>query len=242
MRTTRPAARSAVLARHALAPGLLGLAAMMALGTFILVARAAQAQTPTATATATTTATASPTATGTGTATGTSTATPSRRLELAPIESVEVQVLKSQPPQYQVAVKSGLPGGCAQFNSISADRSGMRIDVTVWNSMPVGNVPCTAIYGYHDSTLNLGSDFAPGTYTVVVNANGNRPMTTTFTTDAGGSAPGGATPTAPRPANTGTGGLGTQVEAMDAIIGGSAMAAALLALSIIVIRVPRRRG
>ncbi len=232
MRTTRPAARSVVLARRALSPNVLALAALIALATFVLVARVAQAQTPTGTATPS------------GTATGTATATPARRLELAPIESVEVQVLKSQPPQYQLAVKSGLPGGCAQFNSISADRSGTRVEVTVWSSMPVGNVPCTAIYGYHDSTLNLGSDFAPGTtYTVVVNADSNRPMTTTFTTAAGGSAPGGtATPAVPQPANTGTGGLGTRVEAMDAIIGGSAMLAALLALSVLVVRVPRRRG
>jgi len=229
MQHTRPVA--AVLTRRALAPRLLGVAALLALATFVLVARAAQAQTPTATAEA------------------------GRRLELAPIESVEVQVLKSQPPQYQLAVKSGLPGGCAQFHSISAARSGNRVDVTVWNSMPEGNVPCTAIYGYKDSTLNLGSDFVAGTtYTVVVNTNGTTPKTTTFTASAAAPtptatatpAPAGPTPTptVPLPANTGTGGLagGKQVDAMDAAIGGTAMLAALLALSLAAIRVPRRRS
>lgn len=232
MRTTRISALAATRAR--LAPGVFGLAALLALVTFVLVARGAQAQTPTAT--------------------GTATATPERRLELAPIESVEVQVLKSQPPQYQVAVTSGLPGGCAQFDSIKADRAGTRIDVTVMNSMPVGNVPCTAIYGYKDSTVNLGSDFTAGTtYTVVVNAAGNASKTTTFTAQGAGATatptPAGPTPTptataptTPRPANTGTGGPAAGMDAMDAAVGGSAMVAALLALSLVAARVPRRRG
>lgn len=228
MRTPRTIALPAP--RAVLPPQILGLAALVALAAFALVARNAQAQTPTATGTAT------------------ATATPERRLELAPIESVEVQVLKSQPPQYQVAVTSGLPGGCAQFDSIKAERSGTRVDVTVMNSMPVGNVPCTAIYGYKDSTLNLGSDFAAGTtYTVVVNAAGNTSKTTTFTTQSTGTAtpsPAGPTPTpapsTPRPANVGTGGPG--VDALDAILGGSVLLAAILAASVVAVRVPRRRG
>jgi hypothetical protein len=229
MRHARP--NTVALTRSTIAARVFGIAALLALVTFVLVARATQAQTPTAT----------------GTPTATTTAEPGRRLELAPIESVEVQVLKSQPPQYQLAVQSGLPGGCAQFHSISAERSGTRVEVTVWNSMPVGNVPCTAIYGYKDSTLNLGSDFAAGTtYTVVVNQGADRPMTTTFTTAAAGGATPTATPTpaVPQPANTGTGGIagGMEVDAMDALIGGSAMLAAILVLSVAVVRVPRRRG
>lgn len=225
MRTPRIIAL--VVTRASLAPGVLGLAALIALAPFVFVVRDARAQTPT----------------------GTATATPERRLELAPIESVEVQVLKSQPPQYQVAVTSGLPGGCAQFDSIKAERSGTRVDVTVMNSMPVGNVPCTAIYGYKDSTLNLGADFAAGTtYTVVVNAAGNASKTTTFTAQSAGTptpAPADPTPTpalpaTPRPANVGTGGPG--VDALDAIVGGSALLAAILAASVVAIRVPRRRG
>ena len=150
-----------------LTPRLLALAAAIALGASILVTSTTHAQTPGATGTP------SPTA------------APARRLELAPIEAVEIQIAKSLPPQYAVRVTSGLPGGCAAFDSITASRAGTRIDVTVMNSMPVGNVPCTAIYGYKDSTVNLGSDFAAGTYTVVVNAAGSRPVTKTFTVGDG---------------------------------------------------------
>lgn len=175
------------------------------------------------------------------------------RLELAPIESVEVQVLESQPPQYVVTVTSGLPGGCAAFANIAAARSGTRVDVTVQNTMPAVSIPCTAIYGYKTSNLNLGSDFVAGTpYTVVVNGSSASSKTTMFTAQgvsqatptATATVPAGAsaTPTAPRPANTGTGGLdgGTSVEALDAVIGASAMAMALVAVALIVTR-PRRR-
>jgi hypothetical protein len=244
----RATTRSAALTRSSLAPRLLAIAALLALATFVAVARGVQAQTPTATPTGT------PTATGTAVGTATATPTPARRPELAPIEAVEIQILKSQPPQYQVAVTSGLPGGCAAFENISFTRSGARIDVTVMNSMPVENIPCTAIYGYHDSSVNLGSDFVAGTtYTVTVNGAGSRPMSTTFTAEPASQAPGatptpaGPTPTplVPQPANVGTGGVtapGTEVEAFDAIIGIGAFASAAIALSLLVVRVPRRRG
>jgi hypothetical protein len=42
--------------------------------------------------------------------------------------------------------------------------------VTVLNWMPTGNPPCTMIYGSYELTINLGSDFRPGTtYSVSVN-------------------------------------------------------------------------
>lgn len=235
---SRETTRSEALRRGAVAPRLLAMAALLAVAMFAMVARGVEAQTPT----------------GTGTVTPTATPTPDRRPELAPIEAVEVQILKSQPPQYQVAVTSGLPGGCAAFENISFTRSGTRVDVTVVNSMPVGNVPCTAIYGYKDSTVNLGSDFVAGTtYQVVVNGAGSRPMSTTFTAQPASQTPGatptpaGPTPTplVPQPANVGTGGVdqpGQQVEAFDAVIGIGALASAAIALSLLAVRVPRRRG
>lgn len=229
----------AMIRRSPLAVRALALAALGALAAFVLVAQGVQAQTPSATP--------SPTA------------TPARRLNLAPIESAEVQVLKTQPPQYQLMVTSGLPGGCAAFDSISAKRDGARIDVTVMNSMPTGNVPCTAIYGYKNSTLDLGTDFAAGTtYTVVVNAAGERALTKTFTTASAAPAPGGTAaptpaapptrPAAPAPANVGTGGVsdsatgGSEVSALGAALGASTLLAAALAASVIAVRVPRRRG
>ena len=239
-------ARSTVasLSRSGLAPRAFAIAAFLALGVFMLVAQGVRAQTP------------SPTATPSATS------TPERRLELAPIEAVDVQILKSLPPQYQLMVTSGLPGGCAAFDSIKVDRTGTRIAVTVMNSMPVGNVPCTAIYGYKESSVNLGADFAAGaTYTVVVNEGGPRPVTKTFTTASVAPAPDASpTPTAPQPtaqptqpgaapsatvpqpANVGTGGADAsrvRVETMAAVTGAAVVV--VLLLSVVAMRA-RRRG
>jgi hypothetical protein len=97
---------------------------------------------------------------------------------LAPIESVDVRVAESFPPQYFLDVVSGLPGGCAQFDRYEVERSGTDITVTVWNLEPAPGsmVICTAIYGYVEHAIALGSDFVSGTtYTVHVND-----TTTTF--------------------------------------------------------------
>lgn len=90
----------------------------------------------------------------------------------APIESVDILIRESFPPQYAAVIVSGLPGGCARFdNAVVTGRSGNEIALRVTNTMPADpNVACTAIYGYHDSTVELGTDFASGeTYAVVVN-------------------------------------------------------------------------
>lgn len=225
--------RTGTLNRPTLVPRALGVAGLIALATFAsfalsaLLARGAGAQTPAGAAT--------------------------RTSELAPIEAVEVRVLKSLPAQYEVLVTSGLPGGCAAFESISAQRAGTRIDVTVRNAM---NVPasgaCTAIYGIVRNSVNIGSDFQPGiTYTVVVNgapSPGGRPgVTKTFTTASVSPVPDPAAPPTPgippttlpppslvpRPANVGTGGVArevtpaeSRVELIDALVGGGAAAGA----------------
>ena len=40
-----------------------------------------------------------------------------RRVELAPIDELELIIRESFPPQYAVRIVSGLPSGCAQFHS-----------------------------------------------------------------------------------------------------------------------------
>ena len=90
----------------------------------------------------------------------------------APIESVDIIVAESYPPQYFVSVVSGLPGGCAEFYGYAEQRSGNVINITVSNLEPAPSVPvaCTADYRYHEFSVPLGTDFEPGkTYTVKVN-------------------------------------------------------------------------
>jgi hypothetical protein len=97
---------------------------------------------------------------------------PTRVETLAPIESVMVNVAESFPPQYFVAIESGLPNGCARFERIDVARDGTTIRLTVLNTVPApsAELACTLIYGIVSNTVALGSDFEPGVeYSVVVN-------------------------------------------------------------------------
>jgi hypothetical protein len=101
----------------------------------------------------------------------TATLAPDRKFELAPIDGAEIVVEESFPVQYAVHITSGLPSGCAQFADATASRAGVEIAITVRNTLPAnGQIACTQIYGTHETTVQLGSDFARGTtYRVRVN-------------------------------------------------------------------------
>jgi hypothetical protein len=92
------------------------------------------------------------------------------RIEVeASVESLEIVVLESFPVQYRAAIVSGLPSGCALFERYEVDRDDGATDIhiTVWNTIPEGDVACTAIYGYHEGSVDLGTDFESGVeYTV----------------------------------------------------------------------------
>lgn len=95
------------------------------------------------------------------------------RIEVeAPVESFEILVLESFPPQYNVEIVSGLPNGCHLFERYEVERDGAGTDIkiTVWNTIPSGDdIACTEIYGTHEGTATLGSDFESGTeYTLTV--------------------------------------------------------------------------
>ncbi len=96
---------------------------------------------------------------------------PDRKLELAPIDGAEIVVEESSPVQYAVHITSGLPSGCAQFADATASRTGVEITIAVRNTLPAdAHIACTQIYGTHETTVQLGSDFVRGTaYHVRVN-------------------------------------------------------------------------
>jgi len=92
----------------------------------------------------------------------------------APIEAASVARPEAVSGDYTLEITSGLPGGCAQFDGSSVERDGNRFLVEVTNLVPDPSEPiaCTAIYGYHDEKITLGSDLTPGeAYTVTVNGN-----------------------------------------------------------------------
>ena len=79
---------------------------------------------------------------------------------------------KSLPPQYIVMITSGLPSGCATFQGYDVSRNGDTINITMTNQVPApeAEIMCILIYGYEETSINIGSDFdADVTYTVLVN-------------------------------------------------------------------------
>lgn len=90
----------------------------------------------------------------------------------APVESFELLILESFPPQYNVEIVSGLSNGCHLFERYEVERDGSSTDIkiTVWNTIPEGDdIACTDVYGIHEGTASLGSDFESGTeYTLTV--------------------------------------------------------------------------
>ena len=100
---------------------------------------------------------------------------PNLEIKLAPIHEVKISYAKSNPPQVLVTIKGGLPDGCSKFYDVSYQITGKTVDIKVTIERPRDAV-CTAIYGYFDQTVNLGSNFTKGDeYTVNVND-----QTTTF--------------------------------------------------------------
>jgi hypothetical protein len=94
-----------------------------------------------------------------------------RKQVLAPIESAEIVIRESSPPQYAVKITSGLPNGCAKFERIDIVPNGKAVDLRVWNTLPAERtIACTAAYGTASNTVNLGGHFERGrTYDVRIN-------------------------------------------------------------------------
>ena len=92
----------------------------------------------------------------------------------SPIASVEVEVLESAPPQYQLRIVSGLPRGssCSQFNGYEVTRrDANKIEVAITHHEVADQlVACTADYPSVETVVPLGSGFEPGEeYEVRVN-------------------------------------------------------------------------
>ena len=88
-------------------------------------------------------------------------------------------------PQYFVAVKSGLPNACYEFDRYEVDRDGETVRITVTNLKPEEPMMCAEIYGTVESNIALGIDFDGGkTYTVYVND-----VTETFVAQGTGAQP-----------------------------------------------------
>ncbi|MCH8087874.1 MAG: hypothetical protein IIC81_08505, partial [Chloroflexi bacterium] len=85
--------------------------------------------------------------------------------------SVEIQVLETDPPQFNLVVVSGLPNSCVAFGGYRLFRIGNSISVQVTNLEPSEpDLICAQVYGVVETVISLGSDFQAGdTHTANVN-------------------------------------------------------------------------
>ena len=98
----------------------------------------------------------------------------------APIEDVTLHVLESDPVQYFLEIRSGVPSTCLRFDRIDVERSGKEITVAVINRVVTRDIACEEIQRVAPHSVALGSDFEPSaTYTIRVND-----WETSFTTKA----------------------------------------------------------
>jgi hypothetical protein len=97
------------------------------------------------------------------------TPTPGRIVVDAPIDEAELITRESFPPQYAVRVVVGIVDGCHEFESVEAVRVAQTITIVAKSTaIDDPDAVCTQIYGMHEETVELGSDFDPGvTYTVI---------------------------------------------------------------------------
>ena len=89
----------------------------------------------------------------------------------APIESVEVLIMESFPPQYMLVVVSGLPNGCYSFGGYRVEREADTIQIEMLNWKPADpHAICTDVYRTVETNIPLGIDFESGQeYSAVVN-------------------------------------------------------------------------
>lgn len=106
----------------------------------------------------------------------------------APIDDIVVISTRSIPPQHTLVITSGLPNGCAEFDSYAIAQDGYNLRVRVTNTEPTGEAVCTDDYRAVETRVDLGRDFETGTYTVYVND-----TETTFTHIALPTPPAGST-------------------------------------------------
>ena len=85
----------------------------------------------------------------------------------APIEEVTLHVLESDPVQYFLEFRAGVPNTCHTFDRTDVERSGKEITVAVINRVVTGDIACEEIERVAPHSVALGSDFEAGvTYTV----------------------------------------------------------------------------
>ena len=84
------------------------------------------------------------------------------------VESVDVRVLESFPPQAVAHVRGVLGDGCSEFHSLRQDRSGNTVTVTILRQRPRDAI-CIQIAKVYEENVRLEGDYPPGRYVLQIN-------------------------------------------------------------------------
>ena len=85
------------------------------------------------------------------------------------IESVDVLVAESSPPQVSARVRGIIPDGCSRAGVVALSRAGNAITLSVFVDRENAGQPCIQIIEVYDRVHRLPGDFPPGHYTLTVN-------------------------------------------------------------------------
>jgi hypothetical protein len=84
------------------------------------------------------------------------------------VESVEVVVAESDPPQASAHVRGVIGDGCSSLHPVEQERTGSTVVLTILRERPA-NAICTQIALLYDDTIRLEGTFPPGAYVLRVN-------------------------------------------------------------------------
>lgn len=88
---------------------------------------------------------------------------------VAPVDSITINTLESNPVQIQAVIKGYLPTPCVSIDKIDQTRDGNTITVTI-NTLNKPNQACIEVIQPYEQTVNIDTTgLSAGTYTVTSN-------------------------------------------------------------------------
>lgn len=91
-------------------------------------------------------------------------------IKAMPIDSFDIQVMESAPPQVSIQVQGSLADACTSLGEIKQSRSGNVIEVTITTVRPK-DMMCAQRLEIFSQTIQLEGEFTSGEYIIRVNGN-----------------------------------------------------------------------
>jgi hypothetical protein len=84
------------------------------------------------------------------------------------IDSVDVLVMESAPPQVSARVQGVIGDGCSELHSVTQERSGSTVRITILRQRRE-EAFCIQIARLYDEVIRLDGSYPPGRYVLYVN-------------------------------------------------------------------------